>query len=60
MRQPIVSALGALDGEGAHSLIFPCERTEFGWRHAGTEVPVDVHPTHWRDWISAKTVGNDS
>lgn len=27
---------------------------KFGWRHALTGVPVDIHPTHWRNWIERK------
>jgi len=57
MWQPIVTApvslaleLAVLDDDGVHPLVFPCERAEFGWRHAATRLPVDVHPTHWRYW----------
>ncbi|PBB65224.1 hypothetical protein CK228_28540 [Mesorhizobium sp. WSM4312] len=67
MWQPIVTApfsrileLAVLDEEGAHSLVFPCERTEMGWRNAIIGVPVDIHPTHWRDWIEQKRPANDS
>ena len=62
MWQPIANApysrtleLAVLDDEGMHPLIFPCERAPFGWRNAVTRLPVDVHPTHWRDWIEVKT-----
>jgi hypothetical protein len=58
MWQSILSApffrsleLAVLDEEGMHSLVFPCERTIEGWKHAITGMLVDVEPTHWRDWI---------
>ncbi|MDG4898789.1 hypothetical protein P9272_35475 [Mesorhizobium sp. WSM4976] len=43
--------LAVLDEEGMHPLVFPCERTLKGWKHAITGMIVDVDPTHWRDWI---------
>ncbi|UVK47547.1 hypothetical protein BPNPMPFG_003334 [Mesorhizobium sp. AR07] len=43
--------LAVLDEEGMHALVFPCERTLEGWKHALGGMHVDVHPTHWRDWI---------
>lgn len=42
--------LAVLDEEGMHALIFPCERTLDGWRHAVSRSPIDVNPTHWRYW----------
>jgi hypothetical protein len=42
--------LAVLDEEGMHALVFPCERTLSGWKHATTSMPVDIRPTHWRDW----------
>ncbi|QKC84399.1 hypothetical protein EB232_24895 [Mesorhizobium sp. NZP2077] len=60
MWQSILSApffrsleLAVLDEEGMHSLVFPCERTLKGWKHAITGKLVDVDPTHWRDWIDS-------
>jgi len=43
--------LAVEDEEGFHALIFPCERTLDGWKHAITGMLVDVRPTHWRHWI---------
>ena len=43
--------LAVLDDEGMHSLVFPCERTVHGWKHAITGTPLTVHPTHWRYWV---------
>lgn len=42
--------LAVIDQEGTHALIFPCRQTSVGWINTETEVRVDVHPTHWRDW----------
>lgn len=41
--------LAAVDEE-PHSLVFPCRRALTGWLKCGTDKPVNVHPTHWRDW----------
>jgi hypothetical protein len=35
---------------GLHPLVFPCRRVLHGWVEAGTTVPVNVRPTHWRKW----------
>ncbi|MEW6767994.1 MAG: hypothetical protein AB1342_08180 [Pseudomonadota bacterium] len=35
---------------GVHALVFPCVRTEDGWRNAATMKPVEVKPTHWQYW----------
>jgi hypothetical protein len=43
--------VAVLDDEGMHPLVFPCERTVHGWKHAITGTPLTVHPTHWRYWI---------
>ncbi|CDX20534.1 hypothetical protein MPLB_1870059 [Mesorhizobium sp. ORS 3324] len=39
-------------------LVFPCERSLEGWKHAITGVPLNVHPTHWRHWIEER-LGQD-
>ena len=58
--QPIVTApfgrdleLAVLDTDGPHALVFPCRRVLRGWAEAKTAVPVNVHPTHWREWDDA-------
>jgi hypothetical protein len=56
--QPIVTApfdrdleLAVFDSAGGlHPLVFPCRRVLHGWVEAGTTVPVNVRPTHWRKW----------
>ena len=42
--------LAVVDQDGLDPLVFPCCRIENYWIHAETEVQVEVHPTHWRDW----------
>jgi hypothetical protein len=56
--QPIDSApfgqdlqLGVIEGGEAHSLVFPCRRTNDGWLNGRTNRPVPVRPTHWRPWV---------
>nr|WP_245286576.1 hypothetical protein [Bradyrhizobium sp. ARR65] len=42
--------LAVIDAEDPHALVFPCRRGVPGWVNAETADPVDVHPTHWREW----------
>jgi len=68
MWKPILSApfdsdleLAVLDEDGEHALVFPCMKTRKGWRNAATGAYLDIHPTHWRDWVPDKTpadIGN--
>ena len=37
-------------GGDVHALVFPCRRVLHGWVKAKMEMPVNVHPTHWRVW----------
>jgi hypothetical protein len=37
------------DGE-VYALVFSCRRTANGWIEARSGYPVNVHPTHWREW----------
>jgi len=55
--QPISTAPHGVDLELAviekgevYALVFPCQRAAHGWRRADTRVPVQVDPTHWRNW----------
>ena len=55
--QPITTApfdrdleLAVIDREGPHALVFPCRRVLKGWVSSEATKPVEVHPTHWRDW----------
>ena len=54
---PIVSApsdcdlqLSVIEDGEAHSLVFPCRRSQNGWVRAATGELVFVDPTHWREW----------
>jgi hypothetical protein len=54
---PIASApfdreleLAVLGYDGAHALVFPCRRILYGWIDAATLRPVQVSPSHWREW----------
>jgi hypothetical protein len=57
--QPIHSApwgrdlqLSVIEGE-VHALVFRCRRSGSGWvSDAGK--PVDVRPSHWRDWAESE------
>jgi len=42
--------LAVIDGVGTHALVFPCRRVLRGWVKVQTDSPVNVHPTHWREW----------
>jgi hypothetical protein len=44
--------LAVLDHEGFHALEFPCRRSDDGrWIDAATGRSIEVHPTHWREWV---------
>jgi hypothetical protein len=62
--QPIDSApfdrlleLAVIDRDGTHTLVFPCCRDSDGWTDAGMGQPVDVVPTHWREWVDFSARG---
>ena len=42
--------VAVIDFDGPHAVIFPCRRVLGGWLKATTLTPVDIHPTHWREW----------
>jgi len=44
--------LAVLDREGFHALEFPCRRSDDGrWIDVTTGRPIEVSPTHWREWL---------
>jgi hypothetical protein len=54
---PITSApferdieLAVLDQNGEHLVAFACRRGAEGWLSARSNRPVDIRPTHWRQW----------
>jgi hypothetical protein len=56
--QPIATApfdrnigLAVNDYWGTHALVFPCRRILGGWIKAETKEQLDVHPTHWCEWV---------
>jgi hypothetical protein len=45
--------LAVIDQDGPHVLVFPCHRASglrASWANSETGKPVEVHPTHWREW----------
>ena len=42
--------LALIDANGVHAICFPCRRVLGGWIKAEMKTPINVHPTHWRDW----------
>jgi hypothetical protein len=40
----------AVIDDGTHAVVFPCRRVVHGWVKAATSQPIEVRPTHWRDW----------
>ena len=42
--------LAVIDHDGPHALVFPCRRILGGWIKSETNKPIDVRPTHWREW----------
>jgi hypothetical protein len=42
--------IAVIDEDGPHALVFPCRRVLHGWVNAATRLPVQVFPTHWREW----------
>jgi hypothetical protein len=42
--------LAVINSSGTHALVFPCRRILGAWVNAATRQPIDIHPTHWREW----------
>lgn len=42
--------VAVMEHDGPHAVVFPCRRVLGGWVKANTLKPVDIHPTHWREW----------
>jgi hypothetical protein len=42
--------LAVFDADGIHKLAFPCRRVLRGWIKASTNEPLNIRPTHWREW----------
>jgi hypothetical protein len=45
--------LAVLDHDGFHALDFPCRSSDGGrWIDAKTGHSIEIHPTHWREWLA--------
>ena len=44
--------VAVIDGDGPHTLVFPCRRILGSWINAETKERLHVHPTHWREWTT--------
>ena len=42
--------LSVIENDQVHALVFPCRRTQYGWKHAATGEHLPIDPTHWREW----------
>lgn len=52
-----VLELAVMSAAGIDTIDFPCRRVLKGWIAAGSGEPLDVQPTHWREWRSEVTPG---
>jgi len=48
--------LALVDANGVHAIFFPCRRVVGGWIKAEMKTPINVRPTHWRDWAKANAM----
>lgn len=44
--------LAVIEDDEIHRLVVRCRRIRSGWVDAATGRPVEIHPTHWRYWLS--------
>jgi hypothetical protein len=42
--------VGVMDKHGVVPLVFPVRKKDFYWVDATTKKPIDIEPTHWRQW----------
>jgi hypothetical protein len=45
--------LAVIEAKEVHALAFPCRRVGNSWVNALTGRPLEVYPTHWKDWCDA-------
>jgi hypothetical protein len=45
--------VAVMEGSDVHTLVVSCRRSPQGWVNAATGKPIDVNPTHWREWRDA-------
>jgi hypothetical protein len=44
--------LSVIENAVAHVLVVRCRRVSNGWINTVTGKPIDIRPTHWREWQS--------
>lgn len=44
--------VAVIEDEEVHRLATRCRRVPSGWIDAATGRRIEVHPTHWRYWLS--------
>ncbi|CAG1011926.1 hypothetical protein RHIZO_04146 [Rhizobiaceae bacterium] len=44
--------LAVIDEDGCHALVFPCRRRDDVWVDPRDGRPVQVRPSHWREWTA--------
>ncbi len=42
--------LAVIDNNGTRALCFACRRILGGWIKSDSRCPIELRPTHWRDW----------
>lgn len=64
--QPISTApfgrdlhLSVIERGEVYALAFPCRRSAVGWIDTATRKPVQVDPTHWREWKGIEDVADE-
>lgn len=45
--------LATIGAGGIDPITIPCRRILHGWVTADTRVPIDIQPTHWREWSTS-------
>ena len=48
--------LAIIDSNGLRTIAYPCRRVLGGWIKAEIKTPVELRPTHWRDWSTDANV----
>jgi hypothetical protein len=48
--------VGVMDKPGVVALLFPVRKKDFYWVDATTKKPIDIEPTHWRQWRQDRLV----
>jgi hypothetical protein len=46
--------LAVFDAGGHNMIEFPCRRVLRGWIKVGTNEPLNIRPTHWREWDAVR------